>query len=63
MRTSGRGRSEILMFIAPAAIFGAFLLLMSGTPLDAVVALDRFLVRIIDGAVGIAVAAVHAISR
>jgi hypothetical protein len=62
MRTSGRGKSETLMYIAPAAIFGGFLLLMSGTPHDAVVALDRFLVKILDAAIGVAAAVVHAIS-
>lgn len=62
MRTSGRGKSETLMYIAPAGIFGGFLLLMSGTPHDAVIALDRFLVKFLDAAIGVAASVVQAIS-
>jgi hypothetical protein len=43
MRVSGGGGSESLMFVAPAAIFGGFFLWMHGGPLDAVAALDRFI--------------------
>ena len=63
MRTSGRGGSESVLFIAPAAIFGSFFIWMYGTPVDAVAALDRFLVKGIQWAVGIGAAVVQAISQ
>lgn len=61
MRTSGRGGSESLMFIAPAAIFGGFFIWMYGTPTDAVVALDRFLMKGIQWAVSFGAAVIQAV--
>lgn len=43
MRTSGRGGSDSVLFIAPAAIFGAFFLWLFGTPEDLLVSVDRLL--------------------
>lgn len=63
MRTSGRGRSEILLFIAPAAIFGALYIWMYGSPFDAVTALDRVVLKGIQWASGVASAVVQAIRR
>lgn len=45
MRTSGRGRSEILLFVAPAAIFGGLYIWIYGSPLEAVTALDHVLLK------------------
>lgn len=63
MRVSGRGGSESLMFIAPAAIFGAFFLWMSGGPLDAVAALDRFLLQSMHYAMNLCSAALEVVSK
>ncbi len=62
MRTSGRGSSETLLFIAPAAIFGGFFIWMYGTPVDAVTAVDRALVKGIQWAMGMAAAVVQAVT-
>lgn len=43
MRTSGRGGSESVMFIAPAVIFGGFFLWLFGSPHDLVIYIDRLL--------------------
>ncbi len=62
MRTSGRGKSETLLYIAPAAIFAAIYIWMYGTPADAVTALDRMLVKGIRWAGDVASAVVQAIT-
>lgn len=63
MRVSGRGGSEGLLFIAPAAIFGGFFLWMSGGPLDAVAALDRLLLNGMYAAINFCSAAIEALSK
>lgn len=63
MRVSGRGGSESLMFIAPAAIFGGFFLWMSGGPLDAVTALDRFLLNGMHAAMNFCGAAIEVLAK
>lgn len=45
MRTSGRGSSEVFMFLAPAAIFGGFFLWLYGDPQALVMSADRAIVR------------------
>jgi hypothetical protein len=45
MRTSGTGKSEILLFVAPAAIFGGFFLWLYGDPRDVVFWLNGTLVH------------------
>lgn len=63
MRTSGRGRSESLMFIAPAAIFGALFLWMSGGPRDVAAALDQLVLHGISATIALCSAAIEAISK
>lgn len=43
MRTSGRGGSETLLFLAPAAIFGGFFLWLYGGPVEMLTSFDRSL--------------------
>ena len=62
MRTSGRGKSEILLFIAPAAIFGGLYVWIYGSPLEAVTALDRVLVKGLNWASALVSAVVQAVT-
>ena len=45
MRTSGRGGSEMLMFIAPAAIVGSIFLWLQGDPAGLRRSVDRTIVH------------------
>lgn len=63
MRVSGRGGSESLMFVAPAAIFGGFFIWMYGGPMDAVVALDRFILAGVHAAANLWDALLAAVAR
>jgi hypothetical protein len=63
MRVSGRGGSESLMFIAPAAIFGGFFLWMYGGPLDALADLDRFVLHGMHAAMSLCSAAIELVSK
>lgn len=62
MRTSGRGGAESLLFVAPAAIFGGFFIWMYGSPIDAVVAFDRVLVKGIQWVTSVGAAVVQAVT-
>ena len=45
MRTSGRGGSEVLLFVAPAAILAGFFLWQSGNTTGVLLKLDGWLLR------------------
>lgn len=63
MRTSGRGRSETLMFIAPAALLVGVYIWLTGEPLDAVAALDRLVLTGVNAVERFGSAVVEAIGR
>ena len=63
MRVSGRGGTESLMFIAPAAIFGGFFVWMYGGPIDVLTWLDRVILHAGYAAWNFCAAVIQAVSN
>lgn len=63
MRVSGRGKSESLLFLAPAALFGGFFIWLYGGPQDIAFSLDQFLLKVMHTVVNGCAAAIQAVSK
>jgi hypothetical protein len=63
MRVSGRGKSESLLFLAPAGLFGIFFVWLYGGPQDVAFTVDQFLLKVMHVVVNGCSVAIQAASK